>query len=205
MKKAPPFRPLTENQAKNSLAAKFGRLADRVRNIGTRLGLRPYRVFLTWTKWTGPERGDGQESVVCRLEILPTPVVSDLSALRLNPFSGGRYPVGSVQVTEVSTSFPLEYLTGEVVPDRPEDQVPEPYEFFYEVVEDGRSGAAPERKRFNLASSPNLDAEGMQWTFNLERTSGDMDSKTGNPVHELPDPPADPWRTRKLTPPDDDF
>lgn len=196
-------RLLSDREAKGSLLARMAKTVDRLRHVNVRLGARPYQVFLCWITWDGPERGEGRQKVTHRCPVLPVPKVEDLS-LRYNPSSGGKYPAGSVRVTEVTATYKLEFLTGKVVPDRPEDEVPHPYEFFYEIVEDGRHGPNPERKRFVLAATPQLDAEHQQWILVLEKQSGDM-KPDGTPGGEQPDPTPDPWRTRKIEAPEDDF
>lgn len=199
-------RNLTPSEARNSLANRLARVADRGRAIDARLGNRPYQVFLCWTRWSGDERGEGLEEVVCRIPIVPTPVVADLTSIALSPFGAGVLPVGSVRVTEVSVTYSLETLMGRVVPNRREDQVPHPYDFFYEVVEDGRHQACdgpPARPRFRLLSSPFLDAPKQQWVLVLERQSGDM-GKDGKPTNAPVPVSKDPWEQRGIEPPPDE-
>lgn len=196
-------RNLTSAEARNSLANRLSRVVDRGRQVDARLGNRPYQVFLCWTKWGGEERGEGLEEVVCRIPIVPTPVVADLTSVSLSPFGGGILPVGSVRVTEISVTYSLETLAGRVVPGK-EDQVPHPYDFFYEVVEDGRHELCegkPIRPRFRLLSTPFLDAPKQQWVIVLERQSGDM-GKDGKPTKAPVHPPKDPWSIEP--PPDED-
>jgi hypothetical protein len=193
-------RPLTAGEARNSLANRLSRVVDRARQIDVRVGNRPYQVHLVWTKWNGDERGEGVQEVVCRQQLVPTPVVEDLTSITFSPFGAGLLPVGSVRVTEISASYRLEYLRGLVLPDR-EDQVPHPYDFFYEIVEDGRHECPPaERPRFRVYGHPYLDAKNQQWVMVLERTSGEM-GKDGKPVNAPVVPPGDP---RDATPPEDD-
>lgn len=209
MKDDPRLRPLSPAQAKNSLAARLSKTVDKARQIEVRLGMRPYQVFLTWTTWDGDERGEGQQRVVARIPMTPTPVVSDLTALRKQPFSAGRALIGDLRLSEVSASYPLEVLLGNVIPDRGQDEVPEPFHFFYEVVEDGRycpPGEGDERKRFSLSAAPFLDAENQQWILVLQKMSGDM-QRDGTPQNEPTKPIENPWRKRRIEPPpsDDDF
>lgn len=212
MKDDPRLRPLTPMQAKQSLASRLSSTVDKARQIDARLGFRPYQVFLVWTKWEGDERGDGNEVVVARIPLTPTPKVSDLTALRQQGFSAGRTLVGDVRLTEVSANYPQEVLKGEIIPERGEDQVPEPYHFFYEIVEDGRhcppkGSGGDERKRFNLSAAPFLDAENFQWVLVLDKMSRDM-KRDGTPPNEPAQPIENPWRTRRLEQPpepDDDF
>lgn len=195
-------RLLSPGEARTSLAARLQRVVDRARQVDVKLGNRPYNVYLVWTKWTGEERGEGDQEVVCRCAIVPSPVVKDLTNVALSPFGAGILPVGSLRVTEVSTCYSMEQLAGRVIPGK-EDQVPHPYDFFYEVVEDGRHEAEPKRGRFRLLSTPHLDAANQQWVLVLERVSGEM-GKDGKPILAPVVPPKDPWAERKIEPPDDE-
>jgi hypothetical protein len=194
------LRPLSPKEARNSLANRLGKTVDRVRQIDARLGNRPYQVFLVWSKWEGDERGDGNQRVICRHELEPTPVVSDLTALQKRPMSVGVTLDGSVRITEVSTSYTADVLAGQTIPEPVEDQVPQPYDFFYEIVEDGRHCNPAERKRFRLSTAPFLDAPNQQWILMLQKMSGDM-GRDGKPQDVIPDPPKDVWETRQIEPP----
>jgi len=200
------IRPPRPGEMRNSLAAKLVRVVDRARQLDARVGNRPYRVFLVWTKFTGEERGEGTEAVVCRQEILPVPVVSDLTSVALSPFGAGIVPLGSVRVTEISAGYSLGFLTGKVVPGK-EDQVPQPYDFFYEVVEDDRHDCcdSPQvRPRYRLMATPFLDAPNQQWKIMLERTSGET-GNDGKPLNTPVVVPTSPWDTRQIQqPPEDD-
>ncbi len=196
-------RQLSPGEAKTSLAARLAGRVDRLRQIDVRMGFRPYQVFFVWTTWDGPERGDGNQRVVCRKPMLPNPVVQSMDGLSKFNGGGGNYPVGSVRLTEVSACYTLEMLKGIVLPDNPEDRVPHPYQFFFEIVEDGRHGPEAERKRFNLAAEPHLDSGNFQWVLVLAKSSGDM-GRDGKPVNEPVVPPVDPW-VAGLEAPDDDF
>ena len=198
-----PPRPRPLRNPSRSLAHRLGRVADSVRQIATDLGARPYRVFLTWTKWglnRESERGDGYERLVARCEILPTPLVTSLDGVSFSIFHAGTIPVGSVRVGEVSVrNFDEDVLRGlriprlewlevgscdECAPCRlPEvaelrgtaqDTVAEPYRFFYEVVEDTRQQREPVRNTFRLLNKPNLVAENAEWTLMLQRVSYDQ-------------------------------
>lgn len=197
-------RLLTPAEARGSFAARIASIADAGRDLEARLGLRPYVVNLVWIHWTGSERGEGCPQVACRRPLLPIPVVDDLTSLRLNAFSAGRFPVGSVRLSGISATYRQEYLEGTVLPDDPEEEIPEPWDFFYEIVEDGRHGKEPERKRFSVSATPFLDAENQQWIVVLDRQSGDP-NRDGTMTKKEPAKP-DPWKTRKIEPPpDDDF
>lgn len=175
----PKVRSLSPAQAKRSLANKLAPLADRLRQLNTNFGIRPYRVFLTWTRFGGEERGEGHEKMFARAEILPTPKVSSLDAVSFSIFHAGTLPVGSIRVEEVSAAaFTEDMLRGLKVPDGsyldPDEQkIPEPYDFFYEVVEDGRGDGEPARDRYRLLSKPFRRAGKVDWTLMLERVSPD--------------------------------
>lgn len=175
-------RPLSPGQARKTFAHKFTRTADKLRQIATRMGVRPFRVFLTWTKWTGEERGEGNEQLYRRIEILPTPRVSSLDNVSFSVFHAGTLPVGSVRVDRISArEFTEDILCGKAFPDDPlpfgenagEKHIPQPYEFFYEVVEDGRGDDPAKRSRFRPLNRPTRRAGQVDFTIMLERVSED--------------------------------
>jgi hypothetical protein len=160
-------------QARRTLGQRLTGLADRIRQLHTKFGMRSTRVFLVWTRSTGPHRGEGAEEVVRRVELLPTPKVQDLSALALNPYSAGRYPVGSVRLTEVSSGkYTRDLLSGRYAPDG--SVLRQPWDFFYELVEDGRGDEQPARMRFRLAAEPVRREGNLDWSVLLERAAEDM-------------------------------
>lgn len=162
-------RPLSPFEAKRTLAARFGPRADRLRQLATKFGIRPYRVFIVHTRATGDERGEGVEEEVSRFEILPTPVVKSLDSVALSPTMAGILPVGSLRVSRVSTTISNDRLNGVL-----EDTDPDPkVSFFYEVVEDGRLDNPAVRRKFRLASNPHLTPGNVEWQFVLERISED--------------------------------
>jgi hypothetical protein len=169
----PKIAPLTIEQAKRTLAFKLSGKVGPLRQIATKLGLRPYRVFLVWTKFTADERGAGDEREVLRKEILPTPRVENLDAVSYTPYAVGIVPVGSIRVTRVSArEFTADMLRGRATN---EDRIDEPYSFFYEVVEDGRNDSMPIRMKYRLSATPFLQAGKTQWVLLLERISEDRD------------------------------
>ena len=169
----PKPNPLTAERARRSLAHRLGKRVDRIRQLATRLGIRPYRVFLVWTKFTGEERGEGNEGLIKRLEILPTPKLIDLSNVTFSPVAVGTLPIGAIRLERVSVSFTEDVLMGRQVPEAHEVP-PEPYDFFYEVVEDGRGDNPAERKKFRMVGTPHRHAGGVHWRLTLERISEDM-------------------------------
>lgn len=199
------LRTLTAEQGKRTLAHRLTGMVDRVRQIVTEYGLRPYATYLVWTRWSGAERGEGIERVIRRTPLLPNPLVEDLTGVNLQPFAAGVLPVGSVRITRISQRYAQDLLMGLVMPCDDEEafrrrlegqvepydpiaeavateSVPEPNEFFYELVEDGRSndGRPPPRTRYRPFSAPFRDADQLGWTIVLERVSEDM-ARGGDP------------------------
>lgn len=203
------FTTLTADEASRTLVARLQPRVDRLRDIPTRFGLSPYNTYLVWTRWSGGERGEGTERILKRTQILPSPRVEDLTGISLQLFSAGTIPVGSVRVTRISGSYAQDVLMGLTVPPDPlgsrasfiagkgkvdpsalsvaADEVVDPYEFFYEIVEDGRSnqGREARRTRFRPLSNPFRRASEMDWSILLERVSEDM-QRDGNPRTVLP-------------------
>lgn len=166
--------PLTPTQAKKTLVAKFGPKIDRIRQLATKLGVRPYRVFLVWEQSSGLERGSGTMTEAQRLEILPTPRVDSLDAVMLDPRFAGSLPVGSIRVSRISSSFTEDLLRGK----RDHKSIADDVSFFYEVVEDGRGDDSPVRMKYRLATTPMRRAGKVDWLIVLERISEDS-SRSG--------------------------
>lgn len=179
----PKVRALTPDQAKRTLANRFGPRVDRIRQFNTRFGVRPYRCFLVWMCWGGSERGEGTEKEVKRVEILPTPQVTDLTAQTLTAFSGGVLPVGSVRVTQISTQYTFDVLSGLAYPQAHEDRIPADVNFFWEIVEDGRGDPQPLRARYRVNGVPFRAGGQVQWMVVLERASQDLD-RSGRPPRD---------------------
>jgi hypothetical protein len=171
----PKPRPLTPTEAQNSLANRLGiRVAPRLRQFATKFGLRAKRVFLVWTKFTGKERGDGSEIILSRVELLPTPKVLDMSMVTLNPFSAGVLPVGSQRVDKIAITYTMDQLMGKAVPGHKKGQeIEEPFDFYYEIQEDGRGDNPAMIQRFRLLGIPDRREGDMSWSVLLERTSED--------------------------------
>src|SRR5216684_4379078 len=122
------IRLLTPAEARKTLVHKLAPTVDRLRQLSTNFGLASYRVFLTWTKWTGEERGEGNEGVFKRIEILPTPRVTNLDSVSFSPYHGGLLPIGSIRVDQISSiAFTYDTLTGLIVPQEHEDAIPQPF------------------------------------------------------------------------------
>ncbi len=203
-------KPLTPNEARRTLAHRFGPRVDRLRQLSTRFGVRPTRVFLTWTQWSGKERGEGDETILLRVELLPTPRVTDSAALTRRPWSGGVLPEGSMRVDRISVQLTQDNLAGRVMP----MNLPPSYyahrsspgepvggtsfsptsnpqrDFFYELVEDGRGDDPADRQRFRVLGRPWRDAGNVQWAVMLEEAS-ETTNRSGEPQVADDDAPFD--------------
>ncbi len=188
--------PLTPDQARATIAHRLGsRLAPKVRQLNTKFGLRPQRVFLVWTRWNGAERGEGKEAETYRAELLPTPKVDSMDGVAFSLLQAGTVPVGSVKVSEVSVSYTEDQLRGlaqppthadssccvsastcmleHVAPVLHPEHITEPNDFYYEVVEDGRGDDPPHRAKFRLLNRPFRRADKLDWSLLLERVGQD--------------------------------
>jgi hypothetical protein len=170
----PRIGPLSPEQARRTLANRLSRVGDRVRQLETRLGLRPYRCFLVWTQWTGGEPGHGDPAERIAMELLPTPKVRSLDSVTFSVFHAGTIPAGSIKLSEVSARYTYDQLKGLMVPGHEhQDRIPNDWEFFYEVREDGRGDDPARRFKFRLLSEPNRHPENLEWTLMLEKISED--------------------------------
>lgn len=189
--------------ARSTLAARLAGKADRLRQLNTKFGLRPNRVFLVWSEWTGLERGEGREAIITRVELLPTPQVSDLTALNRRPFSLGVFPEGSLRVDQISVAvYTRDMLNGLAIPtvdqrgcicgcrparpyradgveQRGDERTADPQvDFWWEVVEDGRGDDPPAHLRFRVLGEVERKAFG--WAVNLEASDEETD-RNGRP------------------------
>jgi hypothetical protein len=169
----PRVKALSPFEAKRTLVNRFGPRVDRLRQIATNFGLRPYRIWLVWDRYTGGEAGVGDCIEAMRIELIPTPVVKSMDGTMLQLMNAGMVPEGSVRITKISPRYTYDQLRGLWYPARHEDALPEGTPFFYEVVEDGRGDSTPVRHRFRLLGLPHRDAGKLQWSLTLERVSGD--------------------------------
>lgn len=180
----PAPRPLSPFQARATLANRLGRVADRLRQFSTSFGLRPYRVFLVWSRFTGEERGEGSEREIRRLEILPTPRIAELTSLQNAAYSAGVLTTGTLRVDLITRSLNQSHLDGTEIPGVGQviKSYPEGVDFWWEIRSDGRGLDIPVPLRFRLSSAPMLLAGQVGWAVVLER----QDEATGARDHLPP-------------------
>ena len=175
MPKPAPLRP---DQLRGTLVGRFEQkagglpgLADNLRQLHTKFGARSRRVFLVWIGWSGDERGEGDPQVLHEMELLPTPKVSEGTAVSRNGFSAGVLPVGSLRIDEISASLAEDTLYGRQIPGG--GPPPANVDFYYGIVEDGRSGTPGPRQRYRLYGQPTRRETAVCWALVLERASND--------------------------------
>lgn len=160
------FTEVSTRQAKRTLARRFVPLADNLRDLLTRFGLRSYRVLAVKIAWSGSRRGYGTPTVISEEPVLPTPKLTPVSALDQIIQPVGGQEVGSIEMSQVSGRFTEEQILG-----LEEDGTPLPpnVEFFYEVEFFPHEGPSLKR-RFVPKAPPAYQPGRLQWTVRLERS-----------------------------------
>ncbi len=160
-----------------TLARQLIPVADQLRDLYTVFGLRPYLVRLVKTKWSLGRRNQGVEQVVFSRDILPTPLVSDLSGVAQVSSPIGLDEIGDVVVSQISGRFTEDQLRGSDdlgnPPDKDEDLY---YEIEFPTPGDGQG----ERRRFTINSAPMYFSDKFAWTLHLERQRMDR-TRGGTP------------------------
>jgi hypothetical protein len=150
---------------RDSLARKLIPVADKLRELKTKLGARPYRVRIVRTTWLGGKRGVGPEVVTHELELVPTPLVVDLNALQETVTEVGVVEMGQATVSEISGRYSEDHLLGV---DAHGNEPGSADSLYYELEILRPDGCDGQRKRFQLASAPHYNATGFQWTVQLD-------------------------------------
>lgn len=155
-----------------SLARRLVPVADALRDLRTKFGMRPYEVHIIRTAWTGGERGVGAEHVVLDTVILPTPRIVDLSSLSEIVQPIGLEEIGQVTLDEVSGRYTEDQLLGrheDGSPLGPDESV------FYEVMFPLPSGlpGSVTRRRFYPSGAPHYSSGKFEWVVRLERQRPD--------------------------------
>ena len=160
-----------------SLGRKLIGVVDKIRDIDTRLGFRPYVVRLVYTRWSGGVRDVGEESVISEERLLPTPLMLDLQGVASVVTVSGSDEQGGVMLTEVSGCYTEEQLRG--LGDQGQ-ALPADQSFYYEIEFLRVDGVDGERRRFTIGGAPEYDADNYLWRFRLVRQRPDR-SRHGMP------------------------
>lgn len=171
------FTEVTSQQAKKTLARRFIPLADTLRNMLTKFGLRTYRVAMVRTRWSGPRRGQGVPTVVSNDVILPTPKISSFDAIAQVAQAVGYDEVGSIELTQISGRFTEDQLRGYGPKGT---DIPLNEEFFYEIEFFPNDGSPSQKRRFYPDAAPSYSPGALQWSLRLVKANEDR-ARNGDP------------------------
>lgn len=171
------LRPPQPLMVPNTLAGRLVAVADKVRNLKTRFGIRPYRVFMVHAYWTGSKRGAGEPVIASRRELLPVPRVRDFNSVRRNLRATGLVEEGDLVIDEISAKYAEDDLTGRT-PDNIDPEIPrtslKTVEFWFEVEENRPTSPNPPIRRFSPpVATPHLSRDGLQWIIILTKQAND--------------------------------
>jgi hypothetical protein len=164
--------PLRPDEVKASLMSRLVPSIDKIRQVASDLGLRPYRVFMVHVLWTGDRPGDGQPVEISRREILPTPRIRDMSATTEVLSSFGRVEEGGIVVDRISAKLSEDDLLG-VTPDLLDPAIARTGkrngEFFWEVQENRPGFPRTIPRRYVPSGTPTLMRGGLHWRLPLAK------------------------------------
>lgn len=161
------FTILRDNEYAQTLAGKLIPVADQLRDLLTRAGLRPYIVRLVWTQWSGGQRGYGTEEVVREDQLLPTPKIAPLTSIDAVQYSVGSEEIGEIMLEQISARYTEDYLLGR---NEHGDSIPEDQQFYYEIEFPQENGVFPGiRRRFVISGTPSRFAGRFQWQVMLRK------------------------------------
>jgi hypothetical protein len=170
-------QPVQSHLVGKTLAQQLSPIVDSIRQIATDFGLRPYRVFLVHVEWTGPTRGIGVANEISRREILPTPVVADMSSTSRILHAVGMVEEGSIKLSKVTASLTEDDLLGRTPDLKAADGTRRDrrnIEFFYEVVQQRPVGVEPAvRRRYVPDTAADLRPGMPGWTISLRKQQQD--------------------------------
>jgi hypothetical protein len=165
------------------LAVRLVPIVDRIRQLNTRFGIRPYRVFLVHLQWSGNRIGDGTPWELSRKEILPTPKVIDMSSTQEILRFAGLTEEGTVRITEISAKYTEDDLMGRT-PDLIDPEMPRTglrnCEFFWELVERRPSNPPSVPRRYVPSAVPMLGRDQFEWTVTVTKVSADRPRNLSN-------------------------
>jgi hypothetical protein len=159
---------LTSLDLTRTIAGRFVKVGDSLRDLNTKFGVRRCIVRQVRTKWSGGRRWSGEEAIVSEVELLPNPKVVDLSTLREVVSSTALTEAGSVVVDELSGTFTEDFLRG--IDER--GAIPEDESFYYEIEFKSATTGPGVKRRFTLASNPSYVADDVRWVITLNAAQG---------------------------------
>jgi|SRR5215831_10802090 len=182
------LRPPLTGLVPQTLASRLVPVADKVRNLKAKFGIRPYRVFMIHAYWTGKRRGDGQIVIASERELLPVPRVRDIDSVRRVVRSTGLTEEGDIVIDEISAKYAEDDLTGRT-PDNIDPAIPrtalKTAEFWFEVRESRAVTPATAPRRFSPpVAAPRLSRDGLQWMIVLTKQGNDR-GRRGETIDQL--------------------
>ena len=153
----------------NVLTGRLVPTADRLRDLGTRFGLRRCEVRIVRTRWTRGVRFKGEEEVITQAVLLPNPKVMDLGSLRFVNEPGGLMEDCQIEVREISGRYTEDFLRGL---GEGGTAVPDDESVYYEI-EFFQGGSSNVLRRFVLAGAPSYNPGALQWVVKLRRAQGE--------------------------------
>lgn len=165
--------PPPPGQVPRTLASQLVPVADRIRELYSRFGVRPYLCFLLHVGWPG-ERGDGQPQVLSRVPITPTPRVINMDGTTEVMFSTGLTEQGGILVDQISPRYTEDDLLGVRMAEMADPVIPATNslqrQFFWQVVENRPSTPRPQPRLYVPSGVPMLSRDGFQWKIALVKT-----------------------------------
>lgn len=157
----PGNEPVEADTYQCSLGLGLQATVDSARRITHALGLRPYRVHLTWARRSSRQVYE----VVRQIELMPV-VVSPVDDLDWELTTAGRQATGDLVLSEVS---PAQVTKDDLLGHLDGEPVGDGVEFWYEVTQRKRCPTDPEPSpgRYTPSGVPGYDAPGFQWVVRL--------------------------------------
>lgn len=172
------FTDLRHGAYNSTLARRLVPVADRLRDLLTKAGLRPYIMRLVWTQWSEGMRGYGVEEVLRTIDLLPTPKIRNIEELNELVRAEGVDEFGDIKVTQISARYTENFLRGL---DENGNAIPDNQNFYYEIEFPDENGNFPgEKRRFTLGSAFALYPGRFGWEVRLTKAIGNR-SNDGTP------------------------
>lgn len=171
------FFKVTSQSLQGTLARKLIPVADQLRNLYSVFGLRPYVVRIVQTQWSAGIRNQGTEQVISSMDLLPTPLLSDLTGVAEINTAIGLDEIGEVMVSQISGRYTEDQLRGFDASGHP---IEKDESFYWECEFPTPGDGQGERRRFTIKAVPMFWSDKFQWTVRLEKARMDR-SRDGTP------------------------
>jgi len=167
------FTRLTRATFANTLTRRLVPVADQIRDLSTKVGLRPYQVRRVWTIWSGGRRGVGVETLLREELVEPTPKLGALDALTEQVVPVGVDEQGDLVLDKISGTYTEEDLRGFTVTENGEVlRLEQAHQFYYEV-EFFTDAVNSYRRRFYISGTPAYYPGRLCWQVRLTRARED--------------------------------